>query len=233
MTRHNRSQHRVVFGALIILVGVLALLDNLHVFDARQVVHFWPMVFVVFGGLKLYQARDAGGYLVGGALVAVGVGMTLQNMGIIAVRWRDWWPLLLIAGGVLVIVVGVMGRKLEGNVVPIEQRSGSESSIDAGAFMSGINVTNDAQDFQGGKVSAVVGGVEIDLRKASIRDTATLSVFALMGGIVLRVPEDWSVVVNCSPMLGCVESKAVPPVNPSKRLLVHGFIIMGGMEVKN
>jgi predicted membrane protein len=235
VTTRNRGQHRVVFGALVILVGVLALLDNLRVFNAREVIHFWPMVFVVFGVLKLYQARDAGGYLFGGALVAVGIGITLQNMGLITVRWRDWWPLLLIGGGVLIIAAGMLGRRIDasGGVGPIEKRVGSDASIDAGAFMSGINMTNDAQDFQGGKVSAVVGGVEVDLRKASIRDTATLSVFALMGGIVIKVPEDWSVIVNCSPVLGGVESKAVPPANPSKRLIIHGFVIMGGVEIKN
>jgi predicted membrane protein len=159
--------------------------------------------------------------------------MTLQNMGIIAVRWRDWWPVLLIAGGVLIIVVGAYGRKLDGSVVAIQTQSGSESYLDAGAFMSGINMTNDAQDFRGGKVSAVVGGVEVDLRKASIRDTATLSVFALMGGIVLKVPEDWSVVSNCTPLLGGVDSKAVPPATPVKRLVINGLVIMGGVEIKN
>jgi predicted membrane protein len=231
----HRGQHRIVFGALVILVGVLALLDNLRVFDAREVIHFWPMVFVVFGVLKLYQSRDAGGYVLGGALVAAGIGATLQNMGIITIRWRDWWPLLLIVGGAVIIAAGTLGRKPDGGVgvVPMEKLAGSESSIDAGAFMSGINVTNDAQDFRGGKLSAVLGGVELDLRQASIRDTATLSVFTLMGGIVIKVPQDWSIAVNCSPVLGGVDSKAVPPANPSKRLLIHGFVIMGGIEIKN
>lgn len=69
--------------------------------------------------------------------------------------------------------------------------------VDVGVLISGINMANAAQDFKGGKVSAVAGGVEIDLRHASLQETATISIFAWMGGILIRVPNDWSVVSNC------------------------------------
>jgi predicted membrane protein len=233
MNVRDRSQHRVVFGVLIILVGALALLDNLHVFDARQVIHFWPMVFVVFGVLKVSQSRDVAGCVVGGALIAAGTAMTLQNMGIIAFRWRDWWPLLLITGGVLIILTGLFGRQAAKSVGTIEMRSTNDSIVDVGVLMSGINMSNATQDFRGGKVSAVVGGVEIDLRNASMQESATLSIFAMMGGIVIKVPADWSVVSNCVPIMGGVDDKSVPPARPVKRLVITGYVIMGGVEVKN
>ena len=233
MKVRDRGQHRVVFGVLIILVGALALLDNLHVFDARQVIHFWPMAFVVFGALKISQARDAGGYIVGGALIAAGTAITLQNMGIINFRWRDWWPLLLIAGGALIIVTGLFGRQAARSLGAVETQSSSDSIVDVGVLMSGINMANATQDFKGGKVSAIVGGVEIDLRNASIQDSASLSIFAMMGGIVIKVPADWSVVSNCVPIMGGVDDKSVPPASPVKRLVITGYVIMGGVEVKN
>lgn len=107
MSLGERSQHRVVFGVLIILAGVLALLDNLQLFSARQVFQFVPLAFAVFGVMKIYRARDAGDYAIGGALIIAGVAITLRNMGIITLRWRDWWPVLLIAGGALIIITGV------------------------------------------------------------------------------------------------------------------------------
>ena len=229
----NRSQHRIVFGALIIIVGAIALLDNLHLFSARQVIHFWPMVFVVFGVLKVYQARDPVGYFIGATLIAVGATMTLHNMGIIVWRWRDWWPLLLIAGGVLVIVTGLFGKQIGRGAAAVEFQKTSDSFVDVGVLMSGINMANATPDFKGGKVSAIVGGVEIDLRNASITDGAAMSVFALMGGIVLKVPNDWSVITNCVPILGGVEDKSVPPANATKRLVLTGYVVMGGLEIRN
>ena len=34
-------------------------------------------------------------------------------------------------------------------------------------------------------------------------------------------------------LLGGIEDKTVPPANPAKRLVIEGYAIMGGVEVKN
>jgi predicted membrane protein len=233
MSREHRSGHRVVFGILVILVGTLALLDNLRVFDAREVIQFWPMVFVVFGVLKMLQAREAPGRVLGGALVAIGVAITLRNMGYITLRWRDWWPVLLIAGGLFVIVNGRFGRKDAKALGAVEFKSSDDAAVDVGVLMSGVNMANATTDFKGGRVSAIAGGVELDLRNASIQSGAVLDVFVFMGGIEIKVPGDWSVVCNCSPILGGVDNKTVPPANATKRLVVTGQVVMGGVEVRN
>jgi len=233
MNHRFRNQRRILFGLFIIIIGALSLLDNLHLFDARDVLHFWPMAFIALGVLKIVQTRHASGYFVGAALIAAGVVLTLQSMGIIAFRWRDWWPVLLIAGGVLVIFRGLFGRRLVCHDAKVRPVDGSESYVDAVAVMSGNHMKNDSQDFRGGEITAVMGGAELDLRHASIQTGATIHVFAMWGGIVIKVPGDWSVVTNGVPLLGGIEDKTVPPANPAKRLVIEGYAIMGGIEIKN
>lgn len=229
----SRNQSRILFGAFIIIIGALALLDNLHLFDARNVLHFWPMIFIVFGVLKMSQTRNVSGYVVGAALIAAGVLMTLQYMGIVALRWRDWWPLLLIAGGILVICKGLFGKRLTYCGRNVRSGVEGESYVDIVAVMSGNKLKNDTQDFRGGEITAIMGGVELDLRQASIQTDAVIHVFAMWGGIVIKVPGDWSVVMNGVPLLGGIEDKSVPPASPVKRLVIEGHAIMGGVEIKN
>jgi predicted membrane protein len=80
-----------------------------------------------------------------------------------------------------------------------------------------------------------MGGCEIDLRRASLADdaTATIDVFAMWGGIEIKVPEDWEVVNRGNAFLGGFENKARPLPGTRKRLVVTGTAIMGGVEVKN
>jgi len=111
----------------------------------------------------------------------------------------------------------------------------SNSTLNAFALLGGFKRSNDAQDFRGGEATAILGGCEIDLRRASIKEgEAVLHLVAIMGGVELRVPEDWSVVMQGVPILGGFEDKtrSIGPES-TKRLIVRGYAVMGGVEVKN
>ena len=232
----NRQRSRVVFGLFIIAVGLFALLDNLHLFDAHLVQPYWPLVFVALGALKLSQGGSPRHSLWGIALIVVGGGMTLQNLGVIHFQWRDLWPLAVIWVGLSVLTKGIVFRaRGEATCGPgdREERLEHGSRIDASATMSGIVLKNDSQEFTGGEINTVMGAVEIDLRQAAIATEAVLHLSVIMGGVEIRVPREWSVVVNGSPVLGGIEDKTVPPMTPGKRLVIDGSVIMGGVEITN
>ena len=234
----HRQRSGVVFGAFIIVVGLFALLDNLHLFDAHRVQPFWPLVFVALGALKLSQARRFGHVIWGGALMVLGAGMTLQNLGMIHFEWRQLWPVVLILVGLSVVSKSFRPRADDGSFVSPgpgqrDERLEHGARIDASATMSGIVLKNDSQEFVGGSINAVMGAVEIDLRQAAIATEAVLHLSIIMGGVEIRVPREWSISVNGSPMLGGIEDKTVPPMTPGKRLVIEGSVIMGGVEISN
>jgi hypothetical protein len=55
----------------------------------------------------------------------------------------------------------------------------------------------------------------------------------MMGGIVLRIPEDWAVVSNVTAILGGVDDKTRPLVEPVGTLVLEGLALMGGIEIKD
>ena len=84
-------------------------------------------------------------------------------------------------------------------------------------------------------MTAIMGGCHLDLRQATIPpgETATLDLLAVMGGHEVRVPENWSVVTRIIPLMGGVQDKRLPSKEPTTATLVlRGFIMMGGLEIK-
>ncbi len=225
-------QQRLVFGLLIMAVGVLALLDNLRIFEGVRLISFWPAVFIVGGILKMSQSQARSGYVIGAIFIAVGSIMTLNNLGVISVRIRDFWPVILIAIGFLVIFKD-KAKQTMNDITVTKINDNKEGKIDIVAIMSGSqgNIAN--ANFIGGDITAVMGGVELDLRNASIETEAVINVFAFWGGISLKVPNDWSVVNSANAVLGGIDDSTVPNMSANKRLIITGTAVMGGVEIKN
>ena len=88
--------------------------------------------------------------------------------------------------------------------------------------------------FRGGELTAFMGGCDIDLRQAAIHGEAVIDVFAMWGGIDIRVPDDWRVIGRVTPIMGGFEDKTRPPRGAAAHtLVIRGFVLMGGVEVKN
>ena len=230
----SQVSSQVVLGLLVILAGVLFLLDNLHILDLHRAFSFWPMVFIVVGTVKLCDTQTRGGQILGGVLIAVGGLMILDRLDIIDFNVRTLWPLAFIGFGVYTLYKATTGRRLlqEGRARD-EKDVGGDGVLNVIAILGGIERRVFTPDFRGGEITAVMGGCDLDLRNSSIQGEAVVTVFAFWGGVSMKVPTDWTVILNGTPIMGGFEEKTAPPPDNSKRLIVRGYAIMGGVEVRN
>jgi hypothetical protein len=84
------------------------------------------------------------------------------------------------------------------------------------------------------EVSAVMGGCDLDLRDAvPTSDPVIVQVFAMWGGIEVRVPPEWIVQNEAWPILGGVVDNTQTPVQPTRRVILRGMAFMGGVEIRN
>ncbi len=79
-----------------------------------------------------------------------------------------------------------------------------------------------------------MGGCDIDLREAMpTSDPMVIQVFAMWGGVDIRVPPGWLVQNEAWPILGGIVDSTTPPAVPTHRVILRGNAFMGGVEVKN
>ena len=84
------------------------------------------------------------------------------------------------------------------------------------------------------EVSAVMGGCDLDLREAvPTVDPIAIQVFAMWGGIDIRIPPGWVVEIEAWPILGGVVDNTQAPALPAHRVILRGMAFMGGVEIKN
>ena len=89
-------------------------------------------------------------------------------------------------------------------------------------------------DFEKIRVVAVFGAFELDLRDAGMKgDVAVVDTAAVFGGIEIIVPEDWQVVPRGAGVFGGFSDETHSPEQPTKRLIVTGAGVFGGVVITN
>ncbi len=231
-----RITPQLVLGLIIIAVGVIFTLDNLDVLYARDYLRYWPVLLIAYGAVKTFQPHAGGGRFWGVVLMFVGAGLLIDRLDIFYFRLWDFWPLLLVAlGAMMILRTGYRRRGDNAVIVGAEQASDSGSIVNASAFLGGSRRNVHTADFRGGELTAVMGGCDIDLRNATIANSpAVLDVFAFWGGIEIKVPPTWTVSFEGTPILGGYDDKTFhQTADAGQHLIIRGTIIMGGVEVRN
>ncbi len=226
-----RSQG-LLFGLALVAAGLLLLLGQLRFFDLDLFWRFWPTLLVLLGLLKLIQGPFAEGRIWGAGLLTAGLLLQASHLGLLRVNLWQLWPLWLVVVGLLMAWEALRGRRRKPEVAaPI-------SRLNHFAMFGGGEVRSNAANFEGGDVLVLFGGYDVDLTKASIAgDEAVISAHAVFGGIEIKVPEGWSVMSRGIALFGGYgDSTTHPPAGEAastKRLIVKGLAMFGGVEMKN
>ena len=91
-----------ILPALIVIgIGVIFLLNNLNIFHAYDWWHYWPVILIAAGLVKLVDSPHSTGRLTGGIMVGVGSLFLADTLGFLNLSWENFWPLVLIGVGIL------------------------------------------------------------------------------------------------------------------------------------
>jgi predicted membrane protein len=136
---------------------------------------------------------------------------------------------------IFLVVLAGLALDERPSMAGVERSSTNEANwFHETAFLGGVDHRVESGRFQGGEATAFMGGVKLDLTKATFdRDEVVLDLTTVMGGVHLRVPEDCAVISHVETVMGGFKDKTRHPVNPSKRLVLKGTVLMGGVQITN
>jgi len=248
MKKRNYFNTRLVVGLLIIAAGILLLLKSLGYSSDYNVGDFWPVILIVIGLGKILRPKEYRQLYWGIVITAIGTLFLLNNLGYVHFWFKDLWPILLILLGIEILRCGVFKHKFMSTCCfhdegkhhfktwkGISNSNNVDSDyVDISVVLGGGEYKFSNKQLKGGSVSTIMGGCELDFRNADMeKEEMVLEISSIMGGVEIIIPSHWQVVMQGTPVLGSVEDKTVKPVNPTKKLIVKGSAIMGGVEIKN
>ena len=150
MTARNSARRsglggRVLFGVLVIAVGVLFLVDKAGIADLDGLLDWWPSLIILYGAWRLIANRFRSLFW---PLLLIFGGVVLQLRQLdTADVFSTIWPAMLIALGVAIVIGGMRSRNRR-------QRGGGSSHSASTIIDLDLGAPADADD---GTLHAVAG----------------------------------------------------------------------------
>lgn len=113
----------------------------------------------------------------------------------------------------------------------------TEEVLDIAAVFGAVKKNIYSKNFRGGEIVSVFGGAEVNLSQAKfVPQQIEIESVQVFGGAKLIIPADWTIHNEAVAIFGGIEDKRPQPVAipvPEKILVLKGFVMFGGIEIKS
>lgn len=222
-----------LLGIILILLGLGFLLDQFNIISFNSIISmYWPLVLIILGIVGFLKKNSS--KIINISLIVLGILFQARNLDLIDVNiFRLFWPVILIILGIQMIFPENNLFRNKDNERKFA-RQNLKDHIDEFAIMSGLESNIESQEFKGGRVTAIMAGVELDLRDAQLyNNEAAIEINAVMSGVEISVPENWKIEYSGTPILGEFSNKKRYKEDVDAPLLKINFsVIMGSIEIK-
>jgi predicted membrane protein len=228
MAQAIKTNEKAWLGISLVVIGGVILLNNLDLIPSfvPYYVFSWEMIFIVIGTTMLLTRKKEGWIF----LIIGGIFIIPDIFYYTSFHFRDWWPLIFVIIGISLILRNrnVFDRNVD--------EYGDDFLRDTNIF-GGSEKSFSSQSFQGGKLTNVFGGSNIDLTDVKLaQQEVVIEIFCMFGGSEIRVPEDWTVIDESTIIFGAFNDKRRIPAegyDPNKVLKLKGSVLFGGSEVRS
>jgi predicted membrane protein len=247
----KKDHGRVWMGLFLFSIGILLILKTSKTIIFPDWFFDWPTLLIGMGIFSGLRHRFRGGVwiiliLVGGLSMAERIDPSLNLDKYI-------WPIAITAVGLVLLVKPRKPRKkwqefaeqylpesetqLKGtpyvNDAPYTDR---RDFLDVTAVFGGVKKNVLSKNFQGGDITSIMGGSEIDLTQADFTGRITIDTTNIFGGTKLIVPPTWDVQSEITAIFGGVDDKRQLngiPMDHNKVLILDGTCMFGGIEIRS
>jgi hypothetical protein len=216
-------------GVALIVVGLGFLLQQTGLWNFGDFLSTWWPLGIILVGVFQFSKKTISP-VAGITIIAVGVILQLRRFDFIPAGFKNaFWPIILIVIGVAI----VYSKTRDSDALVPEE---SDDFLKHFVAFAGLETRNNSLNFQGGSVTALFGGAEIDLSNSKMVNDSALELNAIFGGVDIKVPKEWKVIASGLPLFGGWDNKTTVNTTDLQQapvLKVKCFAMFGGIEIKN
>lgn len=227
----KKNYSNVFWGIALILVGIGYGGQTLNLWDFNIFFPGWWTLFIILPSLfSMFEQRlnvfNTFGLILGILLLLDSIDI-INNVSI----YKLVFPLIIILIGFSLL----FSKKNNFNKKKMNKDSinGNGKIVKAYGILSGQTIKPLNQEFSGANTVSILGGVDIDLRMAIIKEDILITAVVILGGTDIFLPPNVNVVVSGIPVLGDIENRVnLCPIENAPTVYIDAVCVLGGLDIK-
>ena len=224
-----KNMRNILWGLIFIVVGIIFGLNALDItnidifFDG-----WWTLIIIIPSFIDLFKEDKKISNIIG-ILIGVALLLCCQNILDFSIVLKLMLPVTLVIVGISFIFKDTINKKVKDEMKKINNKNNDEYC----ATFGGQNIDFSNEEFKGCNITAVFGGIELNLKDSIIKEDVIINTSSVFGGIDIIVPEDVKVKVTSTPIFGGASNERKNSKNDKAKIVyINATCIFGGVEIK-
>lgn len=215
-------------GIIFIALGILFAGNVFEWWDFSIFFEGWWTLFII---LPCIASMISNGVNVGN-LIGLGIGGVLLLSARDIIDYGDAAK-ILVTGILILIGLSIIFRSFVPLKAPTHVKTADGKLENITAIFAGSQPNFSNMEFKGANCSAIMGGIDLNLKTAIINSDCEIACTAIMGGIDIILPPNVRVKLATTPILGGVDNKypSSTYIN-APTVYVNATCICGGLDIK-
>ena len=225
------NNKNILWGIVLVIIGVIVGLNALNITNINIFFNGWWTLFIIIPSLiGLLKEKDKTGNIIG-LIIGVVLLLGVQNIIDFDLIWKLILPVIIIIVGLSLIFGNNLNKKINNEIKKINNKKGKNEEYCS--TFSEQKIDFDDEEFKGASLTAVFGGITLDLRNAKINEDVVINTTSVFGGIDIYVPDNIKIKVKSTSIFGGVDNKKIKNDNEKEHIIyINASCIFGGVDIK-
>ena len=218
----------IIWGLALLAVSAVLILNAFEVTSIEIFFDGWWTLFIIVPSfIGLFNDNDKTGNIIG-LLIGTFLLLACQNIIDFDIVWKLIVPVIIAVIGIKMIFGGIGGNRGFKSI-----KANSKDFKTGFAAFSGQDINFDNEVFRGAELTAIFGGIKLDLRNAFFEGDTVINACCIFGGADILLPDNVNVKVNSNSLFGGIDNKKHKNSNDNLHTIyLNGTCIFGGVDVK-
>ena len=221
--------NKIIWGCVLLAVSAILILNTFGITNIDVFFDGWWTLFIIVPSfIGLFNSNEKTGSIIG-LLIGIFLLLACQNVLDFEIIWKLAVPVIIAVIGIKMIFGGISKDK---DIIKCTDEN-KENMKNAFAAFSGQDLNFDNEVFRGAEITAVFGGVKLDLRNAVFEGNTVVNACCIFGGADILLPDNVNVKINSNSLFGGIDNKKHKNSKDNLyTVYLNGTCIFGGVDVK-